>query len=118
MHVLLGVSRSPYIGPHLQGRRVDFVELVEVAVDDGVLRKAILGAGGHHDGARYLLSSGCFVVDLNRTRHMALQRHTSLAHPWTVGNWYFLGVQRSRQSLVNFFYSQPRSVHVCATNRA
>ena len=55
-----------YVSPHLQGWGVDLVELVEVAVDDGVLGEAVLGAGGDHDGARHLLSGRSFVVDLQK----------------------------------------------------
>lgn len=33
-----------YIGPHLKSRRVNLVELIEVAVHDGVFWQAVLGA--------------------------------------------------------------------------
>ena len=37
------------VDPHLECGRIDLVELVEVAVDNGVLGKAVLLTGGHHD---------------------------------------------------------------------
>lgn len=45
-----------YSDPQLKSCRVDFVQLVEIAIDDGVDREAILLARGDDDGARYLLS--------------------------------------------------------------
>lgn len=66
-----------YIGPDLQGGRVDLVELVEVAVDDGVFREAVLRAGRHGDGTRHLLSCGRLVVDLSSTFNTRV-RHLSL----------------------------------------
>ena len=42
------------VHPHLEGARADLVELVEVAVDDGVVREAVLLPGGHHDLLRHL----------------------------------------------------------------
>ena len=40
-----------YIGPHLKSRRVDLVELIEVAVHDGVLWQTILGASRYNNCA-------------------------------------------------------------------
>lgn len=53
-----------YIGPHLKSRRVNLVELIEVAVHNGVLWQTILGASGYNNCAQYLLTSGSFVRDL------------------------------------------------------
>lgn len=53
-----------YISPHLQSRRVNLVELVEVTVDNGVLRQTILRASGHHNCSRNLFSCGSLVIDL------------------------------------------------------
>lgn len=55
-----------YIGPHLQGGRVNLIQLVEVAVDNGVFREAILRAGGHHNRPGNFFSRCCLVVNLNR----------------------------------------------------
>lgn len=38
-----------YIGPHLKSRRVNLVELIEVAVHDGVFWQAVLGACRDHN---------------------------------------------------------------------
>lgn len=40
-----------YIGPHLKSRRVDLVELIEVAVHDRVLWQTILGASRYNNCA-------------------------------------------------------------------
>lgn len=53
-----------YIGPHLKSRRVDLVELIEVAVYDGILWQTILGASRHNNCAQHLLAGGSFVTDL------------------------------------------------------
>lgn len=53
-----------YIGPHLKSRRVNLVELIEVAVHDGVLWQSILGACCYNNCPQYLLTSGSFVTDL------------------------------------------------------
>lgn len=55
-----------YIGPHLKSRRINFVELIEVAVHDGVFRQAVLGACCYYNCTQYLLTSGSFVTDLKR----------------------------------------------------
>lgn len=59
--ILLGCA---YIGPHLQSWWVNLVELVEVTVDNGVLRQTILRASGHHNCSRNLFSCGSLVIDL------------------------------------------------------
>ena len=45
------------VDPHPEGGRVDLVELVEVAVDDSVVRQAVLLPRGHHNLLRYLFTS-------------------------------------------------------------
>ena len=46
------------VDPHLERVGVDLVELVEVAVDDGVLGEPVLLARGHHDLLGHLLARG------------------------------------------------------------
>lgn len=53
-----------YISPHLKSRGVNLIQLVKVAVDNGVFWETILGAGCHNDCAWHLLPCGSFVVDL------------------------------------------------------
>lgn len=55
-----------YISPHLEGGRVNLVELVEIAVNDGVLWQTVLGASRDNDGAGHLLPSGGFIIDLQQ----------------------------------------------------
>lgn len=50
--------------PHLQSGGLDLVELVEVAVDDGVVRQAIRGTRRQHHAARHLLTCRRLVVGL------------------------------------------------------
>lgn len=57
-------SGCAYISPHLQSRRVNLVQLVEVTVNNGVLRQTILRASGYHNCSRNLFSSGSLVIDL------------------------------------------------------
>lgn len=45
------VNCQTYIGPHLKSRRVNLVELIEVAVHNGVLWQTILGASGYNNCA-------------------------------------------------------------------
>lgn len=63
-----GTGTATHIGPQLQRGRVYLVKLVEVAVDHGIFRQAILGAGGDDDGTWDLLPSRGFVVDLEKTQ--------------------------------------------------
>lgn len=58
-----------YISPHLQCRRVNLVELVEIAVNDSVLRQAVLRASRHNNGTGHLLPSGSFVINLEQRRN-------------------------------------------------
>ena len=44
------------VDPHLQRGGVDLVQLIEVAIDDGVLGEAVLGPSGDHDGLGDLFS--------------------------------------------------------------
>lgn len=53
-----------YISPHLESRGVDLVQLVEVAVHNGVFWQAILGASRHNNCSWHFFPSGGFVVDL------------------------------------------------------
>lgn len=53
-----------YVGPRLKSWRINLVELVEVAVDDGILWETVLGTGCNYNGAQHLLPSGSFVIDL------------------------------------------------------
>jgi hypothetical protein len=45
------------VDPHPEGGGVDLVQLVEVAVDDSLVRQAVLLPRSHHDLLRYLLAS-------------------------------------------------------------
>ena len=45
------------VDPHPEGGGVNLVQLVEVAVDDSLVRQAVLLPRSHHDLLRYLLSS-------------------------------------------------------------
>lgn len=53
-----------HVDPHEQCGRVDLVELVEVAVDDSVVRETVLLPGGDHDSLRHLLTRRCLIVGL------------------------------------------------------
>lgn len=54
-----------YIDPHLESRWINLVELVEVAVDNGVLWETILRTSCYNNRAWHLLPSCSFVTDLN-----------------------------------------------------
>ena len=46
------------VDPHAEGGRVDLVQLVEVAVDHGVVGQSVLLPRRHHDLLRHLLARG------------------------------------------------------------
>lgn len=55
-----------YICPHLKSGRINLVELVEITVDNGVLRQSILRASCHHNCSRNLFSCCSLVINLLR----------------------------------------------------
>lgn len=57
-------GHSTYIAPHLEGGWINLVQLVKVAVDDGVLRESVLFPGGNKDVLGRLLPCGGLVVHL------------------------------------------------------
>ena len=52
------------VHPHLQGGRINLVELVEVAVYDGIARQVVLRPRAHNELLRHFLASRCLVVQL------------------------------------------------------
>lgn len=60
--------KATYIGPHLKCGRVNFIQLIKVAIHNRIFRQSVLGAGGDNDGAWNFLTGCCFVVDLKEIR--------------------------------------------------
>jgi len=52
------------VQPHVQTRRINLVQLVEVTVDNGVLGKAVLLPRAHYDGLLNLFTCRCLRVCL------------------------------------------------------
>ena len=76
--------RIENVEPHVETRRVDLVQLVEVAVDYCVLGQAVLQPRAYYDGLLYLLTRGCLRVCLNSQNNsntQPLNNHLS-GSPW------------------------------------
>lgn len=55
---------ATYIDPHLQRCRIDFVQLVKVAIYDSFLRKAILLSSSNKNALWNFFSSSCLIISL------------------------------------------------------
>jgi hypothetical protein len=90
------LSLVTYVGPHVKCKRVYLVELVEVAVDDGVLGQAVLLPRGDDDVLGHFLAGGGLIVDLRRG-HAVLHDDTVHRHLALAGGYHRLDGRSRRQ---------------------
>jgi len=67
------------VDPHVEARRIDLVELVEVTVDDGVLRQTVLQPRTHYDRLLDVFTRRCLRVRLQQLSYLV--SHTNYSSP-------------------------------------